>query len=156
MRIPWDLFFAMFSCFAAVLFAAAGWVTLFGKCKRFHLLVAAAALGSMALALLAGIISLGHPERIFGAFANPNSVLSRELIAIFASFIIMATFVYQLYRNTVVSKAFSVIAMLFAVAFMVTTVQLIRVWTSDALVIGTLSILSESLISIFALPVLLT
>jgi DMSO reductase anchor subunit len=131
MEIPWDLFFAVFTCLAAVLFAAAGAVTVSGRWKKLCFPVAGAALASMTLGLIMGAIYLGHPERIFGAFANTNSVLSREVIAVFAGFIAMAIFVYQLRRSGHVPGVFSVLAVLLAIALLVTTVQLIRVWTSD-------------------------
>lgn len=129
MSIPWDVFFALFISLAAVLFAAAGAMNLLNKFPRWHLCVALSALSSMVLSILFGVIFLGHPERIFGAFANPTSVLSHELIAVFAGVVIMGVYVYRAWRQGAVPRIFCGIAVVVGVVLLATTIQLIRVWT---------------------------
>lgn len=130
MEIPWDTSFALFTCLSAVLLAAAGVATLLQRQQRLHKLMTFAALASIACGIASGCVYLGHPERIFGAFANPGSVLSREMMAVLASASISAFFLHRLFRDPQVSRALSVVAVLAGVVLMATTAQLIGVWTS--------------------------
>lgn len=127
MRIPWDAFFVIFAGLAAALFVAAGVGALTGKRAKASTSIAVAALGAMLLGLVSGAIYLGHPERVFGAFANIHSVLSRQLIAVFVFTLLMVAFLYKQYRGETVARTFSLSAVLMALIVLGLTVQLIRV-----------------------------
>jgi DMSO reductase anchor subunit len=95
-----------------------------------------ASIALLGLGLLAGVLYLGHPERIFGAFANLHSVLSRELIAFTVALLLEVTFLSKIRSKTLIGKILPVASVLVGVGLACVTAQLIYGWLNGEVVIG--------------------
>jgi hypothetical protein len=135
MGIPLELSFVTFTCLGAVLFAASSAGTLAGWSRSVLLSVTIVALAAMLLSMASVTLYLGHPERIFGALFNINSVFSRELIIVIIGIVLMAIFAYRLYTELPVTKPLSVVSIAVAVAILVCTGQLVYFWASHHIMV---------------------
>jgi hypothetical protein len=136
MGIPLELSFVVFTSLGAVLFAASSAGALTGRGSTLLLPVTAVALLSMLVSVVSVWLYLGHPERIFGAIVNPQSVFSRELIALFVVVILMVIVAYRLFRGMTVAKPLSAVAVVMAFVLLVFTAQLVHFWVSHRIMIG--------------------
>lgn len=135
MGIPLELSFLVFTCLGAVLFAASSVGALAGRGGALLLPVTLVALVSMLISAMSVGLYLGHPERIFGALFNLNSVFSRELIAVLVGIVLMAVFAYRLYTDPPVAKPLSVLSIVVAIAILVCTLQIVHFWATHKIII---------------------
>ncbi|MDR3763878.1 MAG: hypothetical protein P4M01_07260 [Acidobacteriota bacterium] len=136
MKLIWGLLFTVFIIAASLSFAWAGSLGWRRKATALQLRFAWVSLACQVAGIFCGAAFLGHYERIFGAFGNLHSILSRELTAVTVALLIICVFLAQSRRDDSQSRLFPVVAILTGVILFATTVQLFVFWTMPRQKIG--------------------
>jgi anaerobic dimethyl sulfoxide reductase subunit C (anchor subunit) len=141
METQWPLvFFTLFVCLSAGIFAFLSVLVLRGKAESLRLVAVVVSLVALAVGGIASFLHLEHWDRIFNGFGHLTSGITQELIGVVVLGVLLLIWLLMLFGRRNIPKPLAIVSLLASVAMVVATAHSYMmsarpVWNSLALVL---------------------